>query len=495
MTSRTKVILAVAALVAVGGTAYALTTGVGRPTASVEVASVEEEDLAVTITAAGRVQSGIRADVFPSAAGTLAEVSVADGDEVRAGTVLATMDVEPLKAQVKQAEAALAAAEAQLAGVNKQEPSSAELSAARTGTDAAWSGYEAALEAADAAGQAGPSSADLAAADAATNAAWSAYSAAKSAYDLLKASVEASAAPMPDALADLEAAKLAKDQAYAGYLQAKAAEDSLLAFDGSTSAAQADAGAEQAYAAYQSARAQQGRLEGTDLSAERRAAQAAVDQARQGLVVAEDALAGAAMTAPIDGIVLFNALGAPVSDGATPKAAVGSAVAPGSALFTVVQMDGLSFAAEVDEVDVDSIEPGMTGMVTLDAFADQTFEAEVTEIEPAATLTVTGGTVFPVYVSLAGIDENVLIGMQGDVEVEVSSVAGAVTAPVEALFDEGGTAYVYVVIDGVLERTKVEIGTITETRVEITSGVNPGDTVALSGPTELVDGMAVEIAD
>ena len=44
-------------------------------------------------------------------------------------------------------------------------------------------------------------------------------------------------------------------------------------------------------------------------------------------------------------------------------------------------------------------------------------------------------------------------------------------------------------------RTKVEIGTITETRVEIISGVQPGDSVALSGPVELVDGMTVEIAE
>ena len=34
--------------------------------------------------------------------------------------------------------------------------------------------------------------------------------------------------------------------------------------------------------------------------------------------------------------------------------------------------------------------------------------------------------------------------------------------------------------------TQVEIGTLTETQVEILSGVEEGQTVALSGPTELV---------
>ena len=128
MSSRTKVILAVVALAVVGGVTYAVASGgVGGAAVAVETATVEEEDLAVTVTAAGRVQSGIRADVFPPAAGTLAEVSVEDGDLVREGTVLATMDTEPLEAQVKQAQAGLAAAESQLAAVNKQEPSSGEL--------------------------------------------------------------------------------------------------------------------------------------------------------------------------------------------------------------------------------------------------------------------------------------------------------------------------------------------------------------------------------
>jgi multidrug efflux pump subunit AcrA (membrane-fusion protein) len=137
----------------------------------------------------------------------------------------------------------------------------------------------------------------------------------------------------------------------------------------------------------------------------------------------------------------------------------------------------------------------MLGLVQLDAFPAQSFEATVTRVEEASQLTATGGTVFPVHLAFEETDEEILIGMQGDVGIEVSSVPSALTIPIEALFDEGGTSYVYIVEDGALARTEVEIGTLTETQVQILAGVSDGQTVALSGPTELVDGMAVTVAE
>jgi len=491
VSSRTKIILAVVALFVLGGTALAITLGGGGGGTAVDVAVSVQEDLAVTITAAGRIESGVRADVFAPTVGTLATVYAKDGEQVTEGAPLALMDTVPLEAQVKQATAALAAAESQLAVVNKQEPSCGDETAARAGTNAAWAGYEASLEAIDSAEAAGPSSTDIAAAKAATTAAYSSYSLAKRPYDALKASIEASAVPVPPALAELEQLRIAKEQAYAGYLQAKSAQEQLTSYSGAQAIAQAQAGADQAYAGYLSSRAQQERLEGTNLSAERSAAQAGVDQARFALAAAEETLGKATLRAPIDGVVLFSALAAPGADGRTPVAAEGAAVAPQSAVFTVVDLDGLRFSAEVDQIDVTSIELGMTGLINLDSFAERQIESSVAEIMPAAQLTLTGGTIFPVHLAIDEPAEGILIGMQGDVEIEVSSVPGAITVPIEALFDEGGTGYVYVVDGDTLVRTQVEVGTITETRAQITSGIGEATTVALSGPTELVDGMKI----
>lgn len=496
MSRKTKIALAVIALVVVALVAtYIALRGASGGT-EIEAAEVVAEDLAVTVTATGKVESGVRVDVYPPTAGTLQSVAVEDGQEVKEGDILAEMDRAPLQTAVSQAEAAVAGAESQLATVERQEPSAADIAAARAGTDAAWAAYEAALEAAGAADQSAPSAADISAAAAAERAAYESYQIALEAFEPLEAAYESSAAPTPALEAGYSEAKIAKDQAEAAYFQAKSAHDRLKAYDGGPARANADAAVSQAYAAYLSARSQQLALEGTCLSAERRAAQASVDQAREALAQARKNLADATLRAPIDGTVLFNPAGTPVADGAIPKAAEGIAVAPQAPPFTVVDLDGLTFVAQVDEVDVSRIEEGLSVGVNLDALADRVFEARVAEITLAAQTTPTGGTVFPVKMPLdSARSEGVLIGMQGDAEIEVSSVPGAVTIPVEALFDEGGTTYVYVIDGDILRRAQVEVGTLTETRAEILSGVDPGERVALSGPVELVDGMRVSMAE
>ncbi len=496
MSRRTKIVLAVVALVLIGGVvaAFALSTGGGG--VEVETAAVEEQDLAVTVTASGQIASGVSADVYPPTAGTLDSVDVEDGATVKAGATLAIMDTGPLESAVLQARSALAQAESQRELIDNQAPSSADFAAAEANIDAAWASYEAAVEALDAVDAQGPSSSDLAAARAATAAAYTAYQTAKTAYDLLKASIEASAAPAPSNIAKLAELDTAWQQAYAGYLQAKAAEDTLKAYDDSAATAQAASAADQAYAAYLAARSQYQTLAGTSLGAQYGAADAACEQARQALVLAEDTLAKASLTAPIDGVVVMNAVGAPDAAGNAAVAEAGVSVSPAGAPFTIVDLDGVDFIAEVDEVDVDRLDLDMEGLVTLDAFPAQSFSGAVVRIEESSRLTATGGTVFPVHLAIEPIDEMVLIGMKGDVGIEVSSVPNAVTVPIEALFDEGGTTYVYVVqSDGTLARTQIEIGTLTETKVQVLSGVEAGAEVALSGPTELVDGMSVQAAE
>lgn len=496
MSRRTKIVIALVALVVVGVVVAALAFGLGGPRVEVEVAEAVSQNLAVTVTASGRVDSGIRADVIPPTTGLLAEVLVTDGEHVKAGAVLARLETEPLEIQIAQARAGLRQAEAQLATVVDSGPTDGDVAAAHHATTAAWSGYKAALAGIDAAADAGPSSGDLAAAAAGANAAWKAYDLARASYDILKASVDSSPVPPPAVTAELASAELARDQAYAAYLQASEAERKLEGYSPTSATTQARAAADQAYAAFAQARSAESKIATADTSAQRDAAQAAIDQARLALSIAEDNLAKAKLVAPIDGIVLFNSLGTPVADGQIPKAVAGSAVTPSAPPFTVVDMGALRFMAEVDEVDIVGIAEGMIGRISLDAFAEP-FEAEVVEVRPAATMTATGGTVFPVYLDLSTVEADVYIGMKGDAAIEVDSVPGAVTIPVEALFDEGGDTFVYKVVSSgtgeELERTRVEIGTMTDTEVQIVTGVAAGDSVALSGPSELVDRMPVSI--
>ena len=159
----------------------------------------------------------------------------------------------------------------------------------------------------------------------------------------------------------------------------------------------------------------------------------------------------------------------------------------------MVDLEALKFTAEVDEADVDRVKVGMPGKVTLDSFPGEEFATTVTRINPAAQPTATGGTVFAVELGLVDTEKDILIGMKGDATIEVSSRGAALTIPVEALFSEGGTDYVYVVSNNTLKKTEVTVGATTDTEVEVLEGLAEGDVVALSGSTQYTDGMTVQV--
>ena len=408
---------------------------------------------------------------------------MSDGASVTAGDKIAMMDTGPLELQVAQAKAALSQAKAQQATVDDQATTSADLTAAKANVAAAKEAYDAAKVQRAAVGDQAPSNAQIDAAEAATTAAKAAYDNANAAYK---------AYPSDDATKAVLAAQ--KDQAYAGYLGAKASEDKLESTDLSGAKAQANAAVDQAYAAWKSAQAQYNKLKNASPSEQKAAAKSGVAQASDALALAEQSLDDATLVAPIDGVVIFNSgPAAAATGGSGGEVTEGAAVSPASAPFSVVDLGAVNFTAEVDEADIDRVKVGMKANVTLDAFPGEEFKSTVTRLNPVAQATATGGTVFEVEIALDDMGQDVLIGMKGDATIKVSSQAGALTIPVEALFSEGGTDYVYVVENGKLKKIEITVGATTDTDVEVVSGLEEGQTVALSGSTQYSDGMTVRV--
>jgi len=394
----------------------------------VKTAQVTAEPLSVTVTASGKVSADKKSDIFPPTQGTLVVVDVKDGQVVKAGQTLAVLDVDPLVVQADQAKAGIAAANAQRAQANDQFPSSSDKSAANAQVSATQFQY---------------------------NLANDAYNTVLKAYESAPATVQPSIEPT------LNAAELQKLNTFAAYRAAVAQRQKLNRTSG--------------------------------LSASKRAARASAEQAFASLDLTNDLIEKSDMKATIDGYVVFNALGAPGPDGTAPKAGPGAAVSPAAAPFSIYQLDQTYFAAEVDETDIAKVKVEQRASVTLDAFPGDTFDAQVARISPLAILTTSGGTAFPVYIPLNGTGKPVRIGMQGNTDLKISEIVDAVTIPIEALFDEGGKSYVYVVgSDNVLKKTEVTVGTLTDTRAQIKSGVKPGETVALSGTVKLTDGMTIQ---
>lgn len=444
MSRTVKIIVAVALLAVVAGAAYYFLSRSSGSGPEIKTATADKLSLKVTVAASGKISAGDRADVYPPTTGTLLAVYVKDGQRVKAGQKLAKLDTIPLNAAVAQAGSGVQQAEAAVV-------------AAKAGVQQAEAGVEILDNSV-------PSRLDVDAADAGVAAARATYNNAKSAYNVAVAGSNPTSIAL--AYADMKTAK-------AGYVSAQATAKKVR---------QSRTVGEQR----ESADAAVGNAnEAVD------AANCALNAAAAALDVAQANLDNATLIAPMDGTVFLNPLGAAGANGKMPLPSQGAAVSPAMAPFSVVHLGTSTFTAEVDEADIDRVKLGMLADVTLDAFPGQTLKTTVIHINPAAQPTATGGTIFQVELSITDTDKTILLGMKGDATIQVSAVEGALTIPVEALFNQNGQNYVYKVVDGKLVQTNITVGATTDTQIEVVSGLKDGDTVALAGSTQYSDGMAV----
>jgi len=292
---------------------------------------------------------------------------------------------------------------------------------------------------------------------------------------------------------DKAAADAGVNAAQAAYNAAKAAYEAYAMFSSTdATATQLAIAKKQTNAALQNAKSGRSKLSTmAKVALAKASAQAAVDSASYALRLAQDTLDKATLTAPIDGVVVFNAVGAPGTDGTLPKASVGAAVAPGSAPFTVVDLGSLNFNAQVDEADVAKVKADMPAKVSLDAFVTTTFPGKVKSIRATAVQTTTGGIAFPVLVAIDQTKDRILLGMSGSVDIEVNAVSGALTVPIEAILDDAGKKYVFVVKADKVAKVEVTTGALTDVRAQVLTGLTAGDTVATNNLTALTDGMTV----
>ena len=220
-----------------------------------------------------------------------------------------------------------------------------------------------------------------------------------------------------------------------------------------------------------------------ELQATRLAAEAGLERARK-------ALADATLRAPFAGYVARKL----VDDFAnvTAKQPV------------VILQDGgqLEVVVDVPEADLATAEPGLSleersqriqPRVTVSAAGDRSFPARLTEFSTApdpATRTYEATLAFDPPEGL-----NLLPGMSAQVTITVPRrEAGARVVPSQAVaFDEQGQAFVWRLDEGdmTVHAQPVAVGPLTGSFIEVTAGLDGGETIAMSGLQQLREGMRV----
>ena len=201
-------------------------------------------------------------------------------------------------------------------------------------------------------------------------------------------------------------------------------------------------------------------------------AQSTVDDLEAQLADLQDALDRSVLRAPVDGVV--TSLG--VSAGFV--APTGPAVTLDSTALEVV--------ADVVEDDLPTLAVGQGAVVSIDALGLDA-AGTVTTIAPSTEATTDSVVTFPVTVTLDDTDARIKPGMSADVEITVASAPDAITVPAVALQGTTGSYLVQVATtDGASQPRVVEVGLVTETLAEITSGLSEGEAVVVGTSADRV---------
>jgi len=202
-------------------------------------------------------------------------------------------------------------------------------------------------------------------------------------------------------------------------------------------------------------------------------------EAEQGLERARLDLEGSRIAAPFDGEVV------------EVDAAVGELAVAGRALVTLVSLEPIRVPVEILESDFGSLSPGAAASVHFAALPEETFRGTVRALRPE--IDPQRGTGIA-YIELPNSGGHIKPGMYCEAEIAARSYESRLSVPRSALLERSRRLLVFRVKEGKAEWTYVETGLETEDRVEITSGLAPGDTVLTEGHLTLAHGAPVRVS-
>ena len=155
-----------------------------------------------------------------------------------------------------------------------------------------------------------------------------------------------------------------------------------------------------------------------------RQAQDAVRQKKESVAKAQTNLGYATITSPIDGVVLAKE----VEEGQTVAASFNTPT-----LFTIAQdLTDMRVIADVDEADIGEVKEGERVSFTVDAFPNDTFEGEVTQVRQEAT-TTNNVVTYQVVISAPNKSLKLKPGLTANVTIFTYEKKNVVSVPNKAL--------------------------------------------------------------
>jgi RND family efflux transporter MFP subunit len=220
------------------------------------------------------------------------------------------------------------------------------------------------------------------------------------------------------------------------------------------------------------------------------AAESQLDGLKAKLEISKQIVSDMKIRAPFSGVVINKA--AQPGEMISPVSAGGGFTRTG--IGTIVDMNSLEVEVDVNESYINRVQSGQPAITNLNAYPEWDIESEVIAIIPTADR---NKATVKVRIGLLDKDQRILPDMGAKVsflkekEEEKLDLIDGVIVPSSVIIKEGNSAYLFIIKNGRVFKTKVEIESTSANYSRVTKGIKDGERVALDPSDDLEDGQEV----
>ena len=222
-----------------------------------------------------------------------------------------------------------------------------------------------------------------------------------------------------------------------------------------------------------------------DYEAARDSAQARLELEREKLAKIKRMIEKATIRAPSAGMVVYGRQSSRYGSGEPVQ--VGSTVHERQEIVSLPKPGGMIVKASLHETVLERVSVGQPCLITIDAMSKQVFKGRVEFVSPLPDaqrwFANPNQRLYKAEISIEEGTPEMRPGMSCSVEIFAADLEDVLYVPVQCVFLDGGESVVFKETPSGFEATPVETGLDNARWVEIRSGVEEGDVVALSPPS------------
>ena len=175
------------------------------------------------------------------------------------------------------------------------------------------------------------------------------------------------------------------------------------------------------------------------------------------------------------------------------NAEAGQVVSAGQPILTLVQDGDREVEISVPENRVEEVRTAQQINVSFWALPDVVIEGKIREISPiadAATRT------YKVRITLMNPPETIKLGMTASAQIAGTGIKNqaALEIPLSAVYQTDGSTGVWVVNNEIVSLKSITVGEYGNAKIQVLSGLTPGDTIVTAGVHKLREGQKVRMA-